>query len=168
MNNSNSSVGRDFKKLYEQAVKSLGKYDPETGKGHYALMNMDEFFVGLFTNAKFIKDLSAIEATDTFKYKNLFEEIIDQILNLLNINKGSSLYDQSVAVATNILDYQREQVDALYDQAQVDQFVIETPWNTTISTEVTFDPSIAKNFDPSDLISPGGKPGIEPTSLTCK
>lgn len=159
-NSNNSNIGRDFKKLYDKAVESLGKFDPETGKGEYALLDMDEFFVGLFTNAKFIKDLSSIEPVDGFKYKNLFEEVIDYILDLLKINKGSSLYDQSVALATNILDYQRDQVQALYEQAQVDEFVTETPWSINVHQEVPIEAAI--------LNSPGGKPGIDLTSLTCK
>ena len=147
-NSKNSSVGRDFKKLYDQAVISLGKYDPETGKGQYALLDMDEFFVGLFTDSKFIKELSSIQPVDNFKYSNLFEEIVDYILDLLKLGKDSSLYDQSFALATNILDYQKDQVQALYEMAQIDQDYYED--------------------QPMELNSPGGKPGIELTSLTCK
>jgi hypothetical protein len=112
MLNENTQVGRDFKKLYDRAVEKLGKYNIETGE-NYALLDMDEFFVGIFTNANFIRKLKSVEPTNDVKYNNLFQEIIDYILDLLKLNKESSLYDEAFAVATNILDYERDRVRSM-------------------------------------------------------
>ena len=83
------------------------KAQEELGTSYYALSSIDEFLVGLFTDAKFInavKDLDPIAAkTD----KNLFQEIFDHILSLLNITESNNLYEQAFATATNLLEEQR-------------------------------------------------------------
>lgn len=112
MLNENTQLGKDFKKLYDRAAEKLGGYNPETGE-NYALLDMDEFFVGIFTNANFIKKLKSVEATNSVKYDNLFQEIIDYILDLLKLSKESSLYDEAFAVATNVLDYERDRMRAI-------------------------------------------------------
>jgi hypothetical protein len=38
------------------------------------------------------------------EYKNLFEEILDYMLRVLNIIKGSSMYDQAIAVSSHIIN----------------------------------------------------------------
>ena len=51
-----------------------------------------------------VKDLDPIAAkTD----KNLFQEIFDHILSLLNITESNNLYEQAFATATNLLEEQR-------------------------------------------------------------
>lgn len=115
--NSNTQVGRDFKQLYNNAVESLGKYDPKTND-NYALMDIDEFFVGIFTDAKFIKKLKSVKSTSPTKYNNLFQEILDYILNILKLDKSSSLYDDAFAVATNLLDYEKQRTSAIAESYQ--------------------------------------------------
>lgn len=112
-----SKMSEDFKKLYDHAVSNLGEYKPETREGFYALMNMDEFFVGLFTDSKFIKALKTIPSVDGVKYTNLFQELIDYILDLLKLNKESSVYDQAFSIATEFLGYE-QRVAALSATAQ--------------------------------------------------
>jgi hypothetical protein len=100
----NKEANKAFNELYLKSVEKLGKYDLKTGNGFYANYNQDEFFVALFTDANFIKELQKIEPTETNKFKNLFEEVLSIIFNLLKIRPSTSLYTQAFAVATNILD----------------------------------------------------------------
>ncbi len=111
--NSNAEVAKDFRKLYENAVEKLGRFDPVTGKGLYGLYDMDEFMVALFTDSQFIKKLQGLEAIEGKKYANLFEEIMDHILNFLGLDKKSSLYDQAFATATNVLQQELDSKEAL-------------------------------------------------------
>jgi len=52
----NSQVKQDLEKLFNSAKKELGS--------EYALTNLDEFVVALFSDAKFIQKLTEIKATD--------------------------------------------------------------------------------------------------------
>lgn len=98
-----SQESEDFNKLYEYAKANMSDV--------YALSNVDEFIVALFTDAKFILELSKVQSTDTIKYKNFLEEVFDYLLGLLKINKDTdpTLYEQAYSVATNILERAAEQ-----------------------------------------------------------
>ena len=79
-------------------------YNAESLEGLYGTYTIDEFFVALFTDSKFIKELENLAPIDIKNYNNMFEEIFDYILKLLNITKNSSLYSQAFSVASNILE----------------------------------------------------------------
>jgi len=100
----NNEKTKVFKDLYNKSVEKLGTYNPETKLGIYANYTMDEFFVGLFTDGTFIKELSKIEPIESKEFNNLFEELMSSLLKLLGITPKTSLYTQAFAVATNILD----------------------------------------------------------------
>ena len=107
LRNGDSQIVKDFDALYQHAYKNLPIWNEETKTGNYALKNIDEFIVALFTDAQFIKDLQVIAPLNKQKdYKNLFEEIFDYILSLVRITKNNSLYHQAFAVATNIIEEQ--------------------------------------------------------------
>lgn len=108
--NKDSQLLKDFTELYEHAKKSLGNEEFDK----YALTNLDEFIVGLFTDAHFIKKMESIPAIDTNKYKNLLEEIFDAILSLFKFEKETTLYSQAFDVATNIIEAQSVS-DNIYD-----------------------------------------------------
>jgi hypothetical protein len=112
----NSKYVQIFEKMYQQAVKHLGTYNKETGEGYYGTLNLDEFMTELFTNAEFIKALQNIPAEDTTKYKNLWEEILDTFLGLLNLTeeKNPSLYKQAFTIATNIIEDHRNYMEAQF------------------------------------------------------
>lgn len=107
------NYNKDFQKLYEHSIQQLGFFNTANLTGPYANYTIDEFFVALFTDAKFIKQLSELAPIDVKNYSNLLEEIIDTILNLLKINKGDSVYAQAFAVASNILQEESDYVNAL-------------------------------------------------------
>jgi len=102
----------DFKKLFQYANDKLDV------AYRYGLTNIDEFFVALFTDSALIKELQEIKPLkNTKEYKNLWEELLDYILNILNIKKGNSLYKQAFALATNVLDdnYNMQKADEEYE-----------------------------------------------------
>ena len=100
----NNEFNKDFKKLYDSTIEQLGMYNAESLEGLYGTYTIDEFFVALFTDSKFIKELENLAPININKYNNMFEEIFDYILKLLNITKNNSLYSQAFSVATNILE----------------------------------------------------------------
>lgn len=100
----NNVFNKDFKKLYDSTIEQLGMYNAESLEGLYGTYTIDEFFVALFTDSKFIKELENLAPININKYNNMFEEIFDYILKLLNITKNNSLYSQAFSVATNILE----------------------------------------------------------------
>ena len=100
----NNEFNKDFKKLYDSTIEQLGMYNAESLEGLYGTYTIDEFFVALFTDSKFIKELENLAPIDIKNYNNMFEEIFDYILKLLNITKNSSLYSQAFSVASNILE----------------------------------------------------------------
>jgi hypothetical protein len=138
------NYNKDFQKLYEHSIQQLGAFDVSAKTGPYANYTIDEFFVALFTDAKFIKQLSELAPIDVKKYSNLLQEIVDHILNLLNIKKGDSVYDQAFAVATNILQEESEYVNAMNMAAQEQD-----------------------NID-FKINAPEGLPGIPRTSTDCQ
>ena len=151
----NNEFTADFKKLYESAKNQLELYDPKTRKGTYGTYDIDEFFVALFTDSEFILELQNLDPIDIKNYKNLFEEIFDYILNLLNITKGNSLYNQAFAVASNML---QEESDNTYAMDTISQ------------EEVNFESKelIYSNVVNYNINKPKGLPGIARTSTDCQ
>lgn len=107
----------DFYKLYEAAIAKLGTYDPKTKEGEYGTYTIDEFFVAIFTDSKFIKELQQIPPTKGINYLNLFDEIVNYLLGLLGIKKKDSLYTQAVSVASYILEDQLINGPEAFDEA---------------------------------------------------
>lgn len=115
-----SEVTKDFNKLYKYAYEQLSEQD----KKLYAISNLDEFMVALFTNKVFIGKLMAIKASDGKKYSNLFEEIIAKILKLFNISKTNSLYEEAMAVASHVINDATEANQALVESVEAEENVL--------------------------------------------
>ena len=94
---SNADIIKDFRTLFEHA-----KENSNLRKTH-SYDNLDEFFVAIFTNSTFIKDLKSIPASNIKTYPNAFVEVLDKILNLLGLKSGDTAYDQAFNLASNIL-----------------------------------------------------------------
>jgi hypothetical protein len=95
--NSNEAIA--FRRLYNHALSNLNKDD------YYALTDIDEFIVGLFTDAKFIKALQEVAPLNKVRnYKNLFENIFDKILSIIKVKKSDSFYNQAFSLATQIIN----------------------------------------------------------------
>lgn len=97
--NSDTEVKRDFNKLYEYAKEKL------KDKNHYHLMNLQEFFAGIFKNPELIQDMIDTPALPgATKYRNFLQQIYDYIISLFKIKKGDSLYEQAFSTASQILE----------------------------------------------------------------
>jgi hypothetical protein len=126
----NNEFNKNFKKLYDSTIEQLGMYNAESLEGLYGTYTIDEFFVALFTDSKFIKELENLAPIDIKNYNNMFEEIFDYILKLLNITKNSSLYSQAFSVASNILEdtnNQTSMIDTSVDNINDNSFKYNKP-----------------------------------------
>lgn len=112
-----SNLSKDFDEYYNHVLKYFETYNPEQKKGEYALSTKDEFFVALFTDSKFITKLERVPPLNK-KYKNLFEEIFDKILNVLGINKSDNFYNEAFSLATNILSQAQEKIQSYSEQEE--------------------------------------------------
>jgi hypothetical protein len=94
---------KEFEKLYNETVSKLGE------ENLYALTNIKEFAVALFTDADFINKLRNLPSDNSTKYSNLLESIFSHILKLFKITDNkSTLYKESFAVVSNIINAQKD------------------------------------------------------------
>ena len=163
----NNNFNKDFQKLYNHSIEQLGNYTDNLSMGPYANYDIDEFFVALFTDAKFITQLKELAPIDVKNYKNLFEELIDVILNVLGLSKGNSIYNQAFAIASNMLQEQNEtkmsfeQLDQkLSQEYDFNNYAFESFDNEDIKNRLQYE---AEN----NLNKPEGLPGISRTSTEC-
>lgn len=139
---SNSTVNKDFTDLYEYVKTKLPAYDKASNTGTYATTSLDEFMVGIFTDANFIKQLKDIPPfKGKNKYKNFFEEVFNTILNALGIKTTDNVYEEAFSIASNIIEDARESslANELYNQSSLG---IENEFN---SNQQSNEPKV--NFD---------------------
>lgn len=127
----NTENVQKLNKIYEYLKPMFPAYNQETKEGTYALNNLDEFIVALFSDSAFIKELIKIPAIDTSK-SSVLQEVFDYILSLFNISENDSIYRQAFNVATNILEdasvyseFQQEQYDATFMSPEATNPLIE-------------------------------------------
>jgi hypothetical protein len=104
--------------MYEYAKKNM---DLDL----YGLKNKYEFVAELFTSANFISKLKEVPAINNKQYKNFFQEFFDKVLQLLGINKNTSLYHQAFALSTNIIESQ-----ALKTELEIQALQLEDRYNS--------------------------------------
>ena len=127
--NLNATTDTEFQRLF-QYVKENIKEDL------YELTDIDEFLTGIFTNAEFIKKLQALPATGK-KYVNAWEQLLDYILGLFKINKGTTLYDEAFALATQAIDSEYKYNDYLQSdeyQKRLDDYLQRESGDTTLES----------------------------------
>lgn len=88
-----------FKKIYEEAVKAL------PGDKSHAMSSPEEFLVALFSNNKeFVNKIKQLPPTTLGeKFKNMFSELINKVLEFFGITTNNSMYHQAFSVASNII-----------------------------------------------------------------
>jgi hypothetical protein len=162
----NSQIKQDLEKLFNASKKSI--------QGEYALTNLDEFIVALFTDDVFIKKLLETKPTNEVKYKNLLEEIFDYILSIFGVTKSDNLYQEAYAVATHVLEYAYEQNEYLssivsYEEFgdmsavvnQIDEYEKRTGNKTTKAMRETVDKLLSSNVklnaDGTAYVNPQGE-----------
>ena len=126
----NTEILKDFTKLYNHAKELFPQ--------EYAVKDLNEFIVGLFTDGDFINKLIKSPAINTKKYKNSFEEILDFILSLFNITKGSNLYTEAFSVAGSILDNANEY--SIYQKQTIQE-------DSLISNDKNIKPGVSELFE---------------------
>jgi hypothetical protein len=110
---SNSEVTKEFRKLYEYALKFIPAYNADTKEGEYAMYNLDEFMTGIFTDDRFIKKLMEISPMKSGnKFSDFYNQILDYIYSLFEIKRDDNLYTQAFSVANAVLqqssDFRKE------------------------------------------------------------
>ena len=117
---SNTENVQKLNEVYEYLKPMFPAYNEKTKEGTYAMKNLDEFIVALFSDSAFIKELIKIPAIDKSK-TSILQEVFDYILSLFNISEEDSVYRQAFNVASNILedaalysDFQKDQYEATY------------------------------------------------------
>lgn len=90
----NKDVLERFSKLFNAAKK--------IHPNEYNTQNLDEFITGIFTNADFINKLKKIDAIDV-NHTSLWQDVLDTILSLFGIKRGTSLYEQAFNVGSEII-----------------------------------------------------------------
>lgn len=79
----------------------------------YGLSSIDEFIVAIFTDAEFI-EVMASKPPVGLNFKNLFEEVLNAILNLFGFTpEHKSLYNEMFATATGIIADNKAAVESL-------------------------------------------------------
>ena len=76
--------------------------------GIYGFSNVDELFAEALTNLEFQELLKQIPAMDSKQFRNLFEQVLDFIRRLCNIEKYSNAYEQLEDVIFATIDLQND------------------------------------------------------------
>jgi hypothetical protein len=121
LQNIHAQSTQDLVRLFKYANENLSE-------DHYGLTDPSEFVAELFTNAEFVQALKEIAPTDNVReYSNLFEQILDYILELFGITtKQESLYSQAFAVASHIIHENQQSELAFADSWFVQDRASET------------------------------------------
>jgi hypothetical protein len=145
----NKKVNKDFQKLFDYAINNLPQSD------YYSLSNLDEFIVGLFTNSVLIRDLQKIPPLKGIKkYKNLFEELLNFILEVFDIKKSNNFYEQAISVASHIVGSKTKtikQEKLEKEKEKVLKIINEQEKISDLSEE--FDPLPEDFFNEQEIIS---------------
>ena len=92
-----TNATKQFNELLSEVREKIG-----TNRFDYALQNKDEFLVAVLMDKEFGAALSKLEGVN--KKISLFEEIINFILKVINIEKTDNAYDQAVSLVNSILE----------------------------------------------------------------
>jgi hypothetical protein len=87
--------------------KTTGMFSMGVG-GIYGFSNVDELFAEALTNLEFQELLKQIPAMDSKQFRNLFEQVLDFIRRLFNIEKYSNAYEQLEDVIFATIDLQND------------------------------------------------------------
>ena len=163
--NKESELYKEFDKYYKETIQNVGKYienktAEELGRNNfYAVKDLDEFIVALFTDGQFIKTLKNIPASEPTKFANRFQELFNFLLSLFGIKQSSSLYSEAFAVASNIIEEQFELDNTLLDFTDPYRDDFFDNYDLIDSYDVSLD---NYSYDPSKNISNVDvKPGVE-------
>lgn len=114
-------LSADLEDLYTYA-KSIIK------ENHYGLSTSDEFLAEVFSNSAFIRTLTKYPASPKRgDYANLLEEIVAWIKSVLQVHNTDTLYDEAIAIATNIV---KENFDYMKENPNFDMYSLTEDTNS--------------------------------------
>lgn len=94
-----AAARKTLDEIYQYAKANITS---EMLSDRYALTDLDEFIVGIFSDSKLIKAMINLPPINKTK-KSVFQEVIDYILSLFNINQNDNLYTEAFNAATEVL-----------------------------------------------------------------
>jgi hypothetical protein len=148
LRDANNQKTKDFTKLYKEALEK----NPAISN-IYAGKDIDEFFVGLFTDSELIVLLKNIPSNLDVKYDNLFEYFFAKILSWFKITKeNSTLYSKAVALGSNIVKENYEK--AIIEEKNLEDFEAYSNeyWESRFNEE---DELPFQNIPSTQTIKPG-------------
>lgn len=94
----NRDARKELDEIYKVALENKDKF-----RNKYALTNLEEFIVGVYTDSQFIMDLQKIPSTN--KFKNLYNELLDYFKKLFKFtSKESNLFEEAFLASEKVLD----------------------------------------------------------------
>lgn len=94
--------------LYNQLNQYFQIAKTSINSNYYALSNIDEFIVGLFTDGAFINELRKLPPLGN-TYKNFFQEVLDNILQMFKVSTSDrSLYSEVFSLASNVIESDKQ------------------------------------------------------------
>jgi hypothetical protein len=136
----NSQAKKDLDSIYN----NLKKEYPEL-EGEYAMSNLDEFLVGVFTDPKFMTKLQSIPST-TNKNISVWEDlmnVLSEVLTSLGFSKAKSksILEESMEAAIRVLEdakSERESVESMYSDEAFDTSQFEDVYASLAPEEKTY------------------------------
>lgn len=118
--NADSKTVKDFNTIFEHVKNELGD------EKWYPTSNLNEFIVGLFTDTNFMNRIKEIApSNEVGKYKNVFQELFNKILEFLGIKSNSTAYEQAFSIASNIINDNYNYISTMNEFYQGDAYTKE-------------------------------------------
>ena len=108
------------RKLEEKYGVSWEELKRSNEAKYYGLTDVYEFFAELYSNSRFIEELSTLEAEGDIKPVNILKGIVNWLLNLFakfsNVKLNKTLYEQAAGELENIMFNTNEYLDNYNNQ----------------------------------------------------
>jgi hypothetical protein len=148
----NSKLKQEFESLFNHIKTFENEFTDK-----YPLYDIDEFLVAIFTNPKFINELTKFPSKGT-TYNNLWEEILAFFKDLFGIfPKQYTAFDTAFTLATNILEDSNAMIE---DREELDIY-----WKESIEKKYLSDRTVQQTIVES-LLSLQGKQTAEDTTYS--
>lgn len=93
---------KELEKIYNTALDNSDLFTADVEGEVYALRDLDEFIVAVFTDGQFIKDLQQLPSVGP--NKSLWEDVLEWMKALFKFNKGErTLFDDAFYVSSKII-----------------------------------------------------------------
>ena len=108
----NTPAKRELEKIYQEALKYKDDFPKNINGDVYALTDLDEFLVAIYTDAMFIKTLQTIPSIGP--NKSMWEDLLEFFKALFQFNSGErTLFDDAFYAANKIIDQGSRSVESM-------------------------------------------------------